>query len=95
MSFFADPSKKAKPFPGLAGLKIAATAKVIAEAPIEFLGPLGLQGSGTIRLGGFSYFRNGILRGPLSIGRFCSCGPDVLIGEANHPTDWLSSSPFQ
>ena len=29
------------------------------------------------------------------IGSFCSFGRDVCIGPSQHPTDWLSTSPFQ
>lgn len=30
-----------------------------------------------------------------TIGRYCSIADHVRIGSANHPTDWLSSNPFQ
>jgi acetyltransferase-like isoleucine patch superfamily enzyme len=36
-----------------------------------------------------------ILRGVKKIGRFCSIAGNVNIGPGNHPTDWLSTSPFQ
>ncbi|RMI08037.1 antibiotic acetyltransferase [Sinorhizobium meliloti] len=29
------------------------------------------------------------------IGRFCSIAPRVIIGPFDHPTDWISSHPFQ
>lgn len=35
------------------------------------------------------------LRGLGKIGRFCSLGNSVNIGPGQHPTDWLSTSPFQ
>jgi len=31
----------------------------------------------------------------VSIGKYCSIADHVLIGATSHPTDWLSSSPFQ
>jgi len=30
-----------------------------------------------------------------TVGAFCSIGRNVSLGPAQHPTDWLSSSPFQ
>ncbi|MGN7726627.1 CatB-related O-acetyltransferase [Luteimonas sp. 22616] len=29
-----------------------------------------------------------------SIGRYSSIGPNVIIGETDHPTDWLTTSPL-
>jgi len=31
----------------------------------------------------------------VTIGRYCSIAPNVLIGATIHPQDWLSTSPFQ
>lgn len=39
--------------------------------------------------------RSGIIRHIDSIGRYCSIGPNVTIAEAEHPTQWLSTSPAQ
>ncbi|MBS9777461.1 MAG: CatB-related O-acetyltransferase [Gammaproteobacteria bacterium] len=46
-------------------------------------------------IGRYSYLRSGIVRNVKSIGRYCSIGPNVIIGEGEHPTDWLSTSPIQ
>lgn len=51
----------------------------------------------TLKIGAYSFFRSGIVSADLSIGRFCSLGENIHIGvnAQAHPTDWVSSSPFQ
>jgi acetyltransferase-like isoleucine patch superfamily enzyme len=48
-----------------------------------------------IQIGMYSYLRTGTARYVKSIGRYCSIGPGVTIGEGEHPTNWLSTSPSQ
>ncbi|MEQ3644768.1 MAG: CatB-related O-acetyltransferase [Paracoccus sp. (in: a-proteobacteria)] len=49
---------------------------------------------GKCHVGAFSYFGSGrVMR--TDIGRYCSVAADVIIGQPNHPTRWLSTSPFQ
>ena len=48
-----------------------------------------------LEIGMYSYLRTGIVRYVDRIGRYCSIGPGVTIGEGEHPTDWLSTSPSQ
>jgi len=48
-----------------------------------------------ISIGMYSYLRSGTARYVKSIGRYCSIGPGVTIGEGEHPTGWLSTSPSQ
>ncbi|WP_372622692.1 CatB-related O-acetyltransferase [Falsiroseomonas sp.] len=45
--------------------------------------------------GRYTYFRNGRIDSLASIGRFCSVGPEVAIGQGNHPLSFLSTHPFQ
>ena len=47
----------------------------------------------SVSIGAFSYGTRGFLCG-VDIGRYVSIGTDVSIGRQNHPTDWLSTSPF-
>ncbi len=48
-----------------------------------------------VRVGRYSYFRSGARFARVaSIGRFCSIARDVVVGEADHPVDWLSTHPF-
>lgn len=46
-------------------------------------------------IGLYSYLRTGTIRNVESIGRYCSIGPNVTLGEGEHPTKWLSTSPVQ
>lgn len=46
-------------------------------------------------IGAFSYLRGCFLRAPVRIGRYCSFAPDISIGIGKHPTNWLSTHPFQ
>ncbi|MDA5556775.1 CatB-related O-acetyltransferase [Shimia sp. MMG029] len=48
-----------------------------------------------LEIGMYSYLRTGIVRYVDRIGRYCSIGPGVTIGEGEHPTNWLSTSPSQ
>ena len=46
------------------------------------------------RIGAFSYMTDGYAYNTV-IGRYCSIGRAVNIGQGNHPTSWLSTNPFQ
>lgn len=49
---------------------------------------------GKCHVGAFTYFGSGrVIR--TNVGRYCSIATDVVIGQPNHPTRWLSTSPFQ
>lgn len=51
-----------------------------------------------LSVGAHTYVRSGgVLDVVSSIGRYCSVGVDVIIGQekATHPADWVSSHPFQ
>lgn len=48
-----------------------------------------------LEIGAFSYFVGGVIDSCRSIGRYCSIAAGVRIGEPEHPTNWLSTSPFQ
>jgi acetyltransferase-like isoleucine patch superfamily enzyme len=49
---------------------------------------------GPCAIGAFSYTVDGHLYHS-RIGRYCSIASGVNIGQFNHPTDWLSTNPFQ
>lgn len=68
-------------------------AEVSCEVPINIGGEISFKGS----IGAYTYIRKGCRLSPAlkSIGRYCSIAPDVKIGDGNHPTTWLSTSPFQ
>ncbi|OCG19217.1 MULTISPECIES: CatB-related O-acetyltransferase [unclassified Gilliamella] len=69
------------------------SAEVLCEAPLKIGGEISFKGS----IGAYTYIRKGCRLSPglKSIGRYCSIAPDVKIGDGNHPTTWLSTSPFQ
>lgn len=51
-----------------------------------------------LSIGAHTYIRSGcVLSAVSSIGRFCSIGNDCFIGQDKntHPSDWVSSHPFQ
>lgn len=54
----------------------------------------GAANEGITSWGAHTYFRNGSIHSLKSIGRYCSVGPNVIIGPSNHPTDWLTTHPF-
>lgn len=66
---------------------------------IEFEGPFRISGAleikGSMKVGAYTYFQSGIVHSLSSIGRYCSIGPNVVIGHTEHPVTWLSTSPFQ
>ncbi len=51
--------------------------------------------AGPTTVGAFTYIVGGMIDGVASIGRYCSIASDVRLGDIDHPTDWLSTSPFQ
>lgn len=63
---------------------------------IEYEPPIRLTSvmvRGNCRIGRYSFMRGGSLSA--QIGSFCSIATDVHIGDGEHPTNWLSSHPFQ
>jgi acetyltransferase-like isoleucine patch superfamily enzyme len=66
--------------------------ELFCEPPVSIAGHVLMSGS----IGAFSYVRNSRLsRGVRRIGRYSSIAPGVAAGDGNHPTDWLSTHPFQ
>lgn len=68
--------------------------KVSFEAPVQ-INNAGMFLYNDISIGMYSYARTGTLRNISSIGRYCSIGPNVTLGEGEHPSNWLSTSPAQ
>jgi len=68
-------------------------ARVTCEAPVYLGGEVSMKGT----IGAFTYVRHSgrLAGGVKSIGRYCSISTGVLAGDSNHPTDWLSTHPFQ
>lgn len=75
------------------GFKQKKGVKLVFEAPVSMEGEVDLLCN--TKIGAFTYFVSGRIRGLHVIGRYCSVANDVKIGEINHPIDWLSTSGFQ
>ena len=78
---------------GVKKLKIVDEAVVGVEPPVSFRGRF--QFSSSTSIGAFTYFYSGLAVQCASIGRYCSIAGGVRIGDYEHPTNWLSTSPFQ
>ncbi|MCW4454307.1 CatB-related O-acetyltransferase [Flavobacterium sp. MXW15] len=80
-------------------MKISRAASIGKDVEIRFEDPAVISSNLRVRcgfdIGAYSYFRNGTVRRLASVGRYTSIGPNVMIGETEHPTDWLSTSNFQ
>jgi len=71
---------------------LAGKARVIIEPPVT-LGKTVILTS--TRIGAYTYFRGGTISSLAGIGRFCSVAPGIEVGPGNHPTNFLSTHPFQ
>lgn len=74
-------------------LKHIRASRVVVEPPVRFMGRV--VSATSTRIGAFTYFVGGMIDTCEDIGRYCSLARDVRIGEPEHPTSWLSTSPFQ
>jgi acetyltransferase-like isoleucine patch superfamily enzyme len=78
--------------------KISRNAVISKNVVIRYEDPVIVTDALKIRcgfyFGAYSYFRTGVVRRLKSIGRYSSIGPNVIIGETDHPTDWLTTSPL-
>lgn len=68
-------------------------------ALLTFDGPISLQLvniSTAVRIGGCSYARGpSAFQAVSSVGRYCSIAPGARFGDGQHPTEFLSTNPFQ
>ncbi len=65
--------------------------------PVTVEHPVSLRAAtfhGACEVGAFTYFNGPADVFHAKIGRFCSIGPEVVIGPGEHPTDHLSTHPF-
>lgn len=65
---------------------------IVCEPPVAINGMLFRY---PVSVGRYSYMKNGYIGSLASIGKFCSLAPNLRAGDGMHPTDWLSSHPFQ
>lgn len=69
-------------------------AKLQCEIPVTLhASSVNMQG----RIGAYTYIQHNVRLAPRlkSIGRYCFIAQDAVIGDSNHPMDWLSTNPFQ
>lgn len=71
---------------------ISPGARLLCETPARFTY---IRFRSSIEVGAYTYFRGGEVTKLDSIGRYCSVGPGFMAGDASHPSNWLSTSPFQ
>ncbi|HEU0256375.1 MAG TPA: CatB-related O-acetyltransferase [Microbacteriaceae bacterium] len=70
----------------------------VSRIMVEFEPPVQINNAtmhvyGGFRIGAYSFLRTGTMRHVTSIGRYTSIGPGVILGEGEHPIEWLSLSP--
>lgn len=63
------------------------------EPPVWFRSAFSIRCN--VSIGAFTYFQTGSLEACSSIGRYCSIAGNLRVGDIEHPTDWLGTSPFQ
>lgn len=82
-----------------AGIRIGPHGSFTSLANLEIESPVGLGCEiGMLgKIGAWTYIRGPgrISTGLRRIGRYCSIAPGLSAGDGSHPTDWLSTSPFQ
>lgn len=78
---------------GVKKLKIVEDAVIRVEPPVSFRGSFQFNTSSNV--GAFTYFYSGLSVHCSSYGRYCSIAGGVRVGNYEHPTSWLSTSPFQ
>jgi virginiamycin A acetyltransferase len=77
---------------GISCVKIKAT--LTFEAPF-LISNTDILIRGKAYFGAYSFFRGGRVSSLASIGRFCSVGPGVAIGDGEHPLSFMSTHQFQ
>lgn len=73
--------------------KLWQNSRILVESPVWLAGSLSSRGM----IGAYTFLRDTVrLSGNAAhIGRYCSIAPGVVIGDSNHPTNWLSTHSFQ
>jgi acetyltransferase-like isoleucine patch superfamily enzyme len=83
------------------GVKLSRTSIIASDTDLHIEAPASLGqiefhevSSGSILWGAHSYIRSGEIHCLERVGRFCSIGRNVILGQNrhNHPLDWVSTS---
>ena len=77
--------------------RVSSSSVIYAETPVS-LGSTRIINDGIegMSFGAYSYVRSGMISNVASIGRFCSLGQNVTLGQSKriHPVDWASNSIY-
>lgn len=76
----------------LSGKLTLKSGKLRFQPPVRFHA---LECANDLKIGAYSFMRTAYVSGSVTIGRYCSIGANISIGEPNHPLDWMSTSSFQ
>jgi|GEM_PF-638054 len=80
-----------------AGVDLSERSLKMSAPEVRVEGPVRLSQAillGKCRFGAFSYATEGTFH-TTEVGRYCSIAKAVNIGQGDHPTGWLGTSPFQ
>ena len=80
---------------GYEKIKHKKSTSILIEEPVKIYESINIPKSEALIIGAYSYLMSGRIRVKTYIGRYTSIARDVVIGEPNHPIDWLSTSPIQ
>ena len=80
---------------GFERIKMCKKSTLLIEAPVCIYEPTRLIATKPLLIGAYSYLMSVRIRVTTHIGRYVSIARSVVIGEPNHPIDWLSTSPIQ
>lgn len=90
-----DTQEYKKHISGYEKIKFGQKVPLLIEAPVKIYEELLVPQADMISIGAYSYIMSGRIRVKTYIGRYCSIARNVVIGEPNHPIEWLSTSPIQ
>lgn len=80
---------------GYEKVEIPAKTRFLVEGPVHVMTALKIHQTSQVSVAGNSYLMSARIRVATAIGRYCSLAQDLVIGDPNHPINWLSTSPFQ
>ena len=80
---------------GYENIKYNKKTMLLIEEPVKIFQSLDIPMADGVIIGAYSYIMSSRIRVKTYIGRYVSIATDVVIGEPNHPIEWLSTSPIQ
>lgn len=80
---------------GFHKIKYEKKTALLIEEPVKVYESLDIPAADAVVIGAYSYIMSARIQVKTYIGRYVSIARGVVIGEPNHPIDWLSTSPLQ